>query len=187
MVEGGHRDFHRARLKAAARLGIDDEASLPRNQEIEDALREYQRLFLGAAQDAVLRVRREAALDALAFFAAFTPRLVGPVLDGTADRHSPVMLHLHADDADAVTRFLDEAGIPARPGNRWIRLDRDRKGAMPAWVFSADGIAFELTVLPVATLRQAPLSAVDGRPMQRGSAAQLRQLLADADPAPDRD
>lgn len=45
MAEGGIRDFHQAKLKAASRLGIHDDASLPRNREIEDALREYQRLF----------------------------------------------------------------------------------------------------------------------------------------------
>ena len=44
------RDFHQAKLKAASRLGIHDDASLPRNREIEDALREYQRLFVGEAQ-----------------------------------------------------------------------------------------------------------------------------------------
>ncbi|HZV38696.1 MAG TPA: hypothetical protein VFF96_08110, partial [Pseudoxanthomonas sp.] len=47
MAEGGIRDFHQAKLKAASRLGIFDDASLPRNREIEDALREYQRLFAG--------------------------------------------------------------------------------------------------------------------------------------------
>ena len=49
MAEGGIRDFHQAKLKAATRLGIHDDASLPRNREIEDALREYQRLFVGDA------------------------------------------------------------------------------------------------------------------------------------------
>ena len=49
MAVGGIRDFHQAKLKAAERLGIHDDASLPRNREIEDALREYQRLFQGDA------------------------------------------------------------------------------------------------------------------------------------------
>ena len=39
MAEGGIRDYHQAKLKAAQRLGIHDDASLPRNREIEDALR----------------------------------------------------------------------------------------------------------------------------------------------------
>jgi len=179
MAEGGIRDFHQAKLKAADRLGIHDDASLPRNREIEDALREYQRLFLGDAHAGGLRQRREAALRALEFFAAFDARLVGPVLDGTADAHSPVALQLYADDADAVQRFLDDAGIPAESRSRHLRLDRTREGDFPVWLFSAEDLAFDLTVLPADALRQAPLSGVDEKPMRRASAVQLRQLLAE--------
>ena len=83
MAEGGFRDYHQAKLKAAERLGIHDDASLPRNREIEDALREYQRLFIGGVQWQAVQVRRDASLRALEFFAPFSPRLVGPVLEGT--------------------------------------------------------------------------------------------------------
>ena len=181
MAEGGIRDYHQAKLKAAERLGIHDDASLPRNGEIDEALREYQRLFQGDAQSDALNARRRAALHALEFFEAFRPRLVGRVLDGTADVHTPVSLHLHADDADAIPRFLVDAGIPAESSWRRLRLDRVRELDAPAWVFSADGIAFDLTVLPLDTLRQAPLSAVDERPMPRASASQLRALLAEGE------
>ncbi|GAA4859875.1 hypothetical protein [Luteimonas vadosa] len=179
MAEGGMRDYHQAKLKAADRLGIFDDASLPRNREIEDALREYQRLFLGEAQASELRTRREAALRALEFFAQFRPRLVGPVLDGTAGAHAPVMLQLHTDDADAVPRFLADAGIPHEARSRHLRLDRNRDGDFPVWLFSAEDLAFDLTVLPLDILRQAPLSGIDERPMQRASATQLRRRLAE--------
>jgi hypothetical protein len=179
MVEGGIRDFQMAKRKAAQRLGIHDDASLPRNREIEDALREYQRLFLGDSQLTELRRRREAALRALEFFAAFEPRLVGPVLDGTADAHSPVALHLHSDDPDAVPRWLDEHGIPAQARSRHLRLDRERDLDAPAWLFGAEGLTFDATVLPLDGLRQAPLSGIDERPMRRASASQLRALLAE--------
>src|SRR5690606_10843586 len=82
--ESGIRDFHLAKLKAAQRLGIHDDQSLPRNSEIETALREYQRLFMGDSQAELLRERRDAAAQAMAFLARFEPRLVGAVLDGTA-------------------------------------------------------------------------------------------------------
>jgi len=178
IAESGIRDYHQAKLKAAERLGIFDDASLPRNREIEDALREYQRLFqrdnLGG-----LRQRREAALRALEFFAEFEPRLVGPVLDGTADGRSPVALHLYSDDPDAVPRFLEQHRIPTEARERRLRLDRERAYDAPVWVFSAEELSFDLTVLPLDVLRQAPLSSVDEKPMKRASAAQLRQLLAD--------
>jgi hypothetical protein len=178
MAEGGIRDYHQAKLKAAQRLGIFDDASLPRNREIEDALREYQRLF---QRDNVveLRQRRAAALRALDFFTAFEPRLVGPVLDGTADAHSAIALHLHSEDPEAPHRFLEQHGIPAESRNRRVRLDRERAEDFPVWLFSAENLPFDLTVLPRDVLRQSPLSGIDEKPMKRASAAQLRQLLAD--------
>lgn len=178
MAEGGIRDFHQAKLKAAASLGIVDDASLPRNREIEDALRQYQRLFQGDAHTSQLRQRREAALRALEFFASFDPRLVGPVLDGTADAHSPVALHLYTDDADAVPRFLEQHRIPAEARTRRVRLDRERQDDVPVWLFSAEDLTFDLTVLPHDARRQAPLSGVDEKPMGRASISQLRALLA---------
>jgi hypothetical protein len=179
MAEGGVGDFHQAKLKAASRLGIHDDASLPRNREIEEALRQYQRLFLGDAQAVALRQRREAAVRALEFLAPFQPRLVGPVLEGTADATSPVLLHAYTDDADAVARFLDEHAIPAESRTRRLRLDRERSADLPCWLFSAEELAFDLTVLPLQALRQAPLSVIDERPMPRASLAQLRALLAE--------
>ncbi len=177
MVESGIRDYHQAKLKAAARLGINDDASLPRNREIEDALREHQRLFSGPHHLTGLQERRQAALRAMAFFSDFDPRLVGPVLEGTADAHAPVALHLHAEPAESVARFLDEHGIPAESRVRRLRLDRQRAADVDVWVFSAEGLSFDLTVLPPQCLRQAPLSAIDERPMRRASRSQLEHLL----------
>jgi hypothetical protein len=178
MAESGIRDFHQAKLKAAERLGIADDASLPRNREIEDALREYQRLFRGDAHAQGLRQRREAALRALVFFADFDARLVGPVLEGTADSHSPVALHLYTDDPEAVPRFLEDHLIPAELRTRRLRLDRERQEDVPVWLFSAEDLTFDLAVLPRDALRQAPLSGVDEKPMKRASSAQLQELLA---------
>jgi len=181
IAEGGFRDYHQAKRKAAARLGIHDDASLPRNREIEDALREYQRLFDRDQQPAALRARREGALQAMKFFAVFEPRLVGPVLEGTADHSSPVQLHLHCDDADELTRFLEQHGIPAVPRTRRLRRDRHLTQEYPGWSFVAEEVTFELTVLPFDLLRQAPLAAVDEKPMRRASSSQLQQLLLEDD------
>ena len=179
MAEGGIRDFHQAKLKAADRLGIHDDASLPRNREIEEALREYQRLFAGPGHAEGLRRRREAALQALEFLAPFSPRLTGPVLEGTADANAPVQLQLHIDDPEAVARFLEEQRIPAESRTRRLRLDRERAADFPVWLFNAEDLTFDLTVLPYDALRQAPLSPVDEKPMARAGLAQLRDLLAE--------
>lgn len=180
IAEGGMGDHQHARRKAAERLGIDDEASLPSSSEIDDALREYRRLFGGDLHVSLLRKRRASALQALEFFADFDARLVGGVLDGSADAHAPVSLQLYSDDADAVARWLADHGIPAKDRSRTVRLDPMRTIDAPVWLFSADNVAFDLTVLPAAALRQAPLSGSDDKTVKRASAAQLRALIAEA-------
>ena len=47
MAEHGIHDFLAAKRKAAERLGVTENAALPKNTEIEAALAEYQRLFEG--------------------------------------------------------------------------------------------------------------------------------------------
>ncbi|KQZ79792.1 hypothetical protein ASD55_03655 [Rhodanobacter sp. Root561] len=185
MSEHGIRDFHHAKLKAAERLGILDTQALPRNQEIEQALREHQRLFLGDSQPQLLRQRREAALDAMRFLAAFEPRLVGAVLEGTADAHSAVCLHVYSDDPEAVMLYLREHGVPFDTQVRRLRYGRDEdQPEYPVLLFAADELPFDLTVLPRDALRQAPLDRADDRPMRRASLTQVELLLAE-DPADD--
>jgi hypothetical protein len=177
MSEHGIRDFHHAKLKAAERLGILDTQALPRNLEVEQALREHQRLFLADRQPQLLRQRREAAAEAMGFLAAFEPRLVGAVLEGTADAHSAVCLHVFSDDPDAVVLYLREHGVPIEMQVRRLRYGRDDQPEYPVLLFSADDLPFELTVLPLDALRQAPLDRAELRPMRRASLAQVEMLL----------
>ena len=181
MSEHGIRDFHRAKLKAAERLGILDEQALPRNQEVEQALREHQRLFYADSQPRLLQERREAAVEAMRFLARFEPRLVGAVLDGTADAHSAVCLHVFSDDPDAVHRHLHEHGVPFVTQTRRLRTSRDGQAEFPVLLFAADALAFDLTVLPHDALRQAPLDRVDEKPMRRAALPTVEELLAESD------
>lgn len=177
LAEHGSDDLAWARRKAAAQLGIRDESLLPGGDEIRTALRDHRALFGRTSVAVDLRRLREAAVEAMTYFAALEPRLVGPVLSGQVELASPVRLHLHSDDPDAVERQLFERGIPARQKARPLRLERDQGGSVPAWSFEADGIAFELLQLPLSALRQPPRDALDDRPMPRASIATVRRLL----------
>jgi hypothetical protein len=183
--EEGLRDYRLAKLKAASRLGITDDTSLPKNAEIEDALREHQRLFRGNEQPRTLRRLREAALEAMRFFERHQPRLVGPVLDGTADEHSAVCLHLHDDRAEEIALFLREHGIPYEERTRRLRLERDVTADVPVFLFTADDSAIDITVLPYDRLRQAPLDRIDEKPMRRATLAMVEELVRDEDAAND--
>lgn len=181
MSEHGIRDFHHAKRKAAERLGVLDEQALPRNHEIEEALREHQRLFQADSQPQLLRARREAAVDAMRFLQRFEPRLVGAVLEGTADSHSAVCLHVFSDDSEAVGIYLSEHGVPVETQTRRLRISREEQAEFPVLLFAADNLPFDLTVMPLNALRQAPLNRMDEKPMRRASLASVEIMLAEED------
>ncbi|MDR3387332.1 MAG: hypothetical protein P4L92_09790 [Rudaea sp.] len=178
MNEHGIRDFHIAKRKAAERLAAGADIGLPKNSEIEDALREHQRLFQAAEHPLRLRHLREVARDAMRFFLRFEPRLVGSVLDGTAGRHSAICLHLFSDTAEEVAGFLQEQAIPHEEQNRRLRMNHDTQHEYPVLLFSADDVAIDLTVLPRDAIRQAPLDHTGEHPMRRATLATLDELLA---------
>lgn len=181
MSEHGIRDFHHAKVKAAERLGILEAQALPRNNEIEQALREHQRIFHADSQPQLLQERREAAVEAMRFLERFEPRLVGAVLDGTADSHSAVCLHLFCDNPETVVLFLQERGVPLTQQTRRLRVSRDEQEEYPVLLFSADNLPFDLTVLPRNALRQPPLDRIDEKPMRRATLAAVEELLATTD------
>ena len=181
MSEHGIRDFHHAKIKAAERLGILDAQALPRNNEIEEALREHQRIFHAESQPQLLQERREAAVEAMRFLERFDPRLVGAVLEGTADTHSAVCLHVFSDAPESVVLFLQERGVPLTQQTRRLRVTRDDQKEYPVLLFAADGLPFDITVLPRDALKQAPLDRIDEKPMRRASLAAVEELLATAD------
>ena len=179
MAEHGIRDFLVAKRKAAERFGVSDgTAVLPRNSEIEEALVAYQRLFGGASHLQALHAQRSAALAAMRYLHELEPRLVGPVLSGTATEHSEVQLHLFADRAESVTLKLIDQGIPHEVTERRIKLNRERSRAFPGVRFQLDDQPIEATVFPPDDIRQAPASPVDGRPMRRANALEVEALLA---------
>lgn len=178
--EHGIRDFQLAKRKAARHVGVDEERCLPRNREIEEALREHQRLFRADRQAQALRTCRESARAVMRFLDKFEPRLVGPVLNGTADTHSPVNLHLFDDSPEQVATYLLDHGIAFETRAHTLRMDRQRSAEFPAFLFSAGDVAVDVTIFPRDALRQAPLDRIDERPQQRASLAALEALLARA-------
>jgi len=131
MAEHGVRDFLLAKRKAAERYGVVDGSLLPRNTEIEAALQEYQRLFGGESHVETLQGQRAVALDVMHRLQRFQPRLVGPVLTGTATPHDDVVLHVFVDRIETLSFDLMDQGVPHETGERRIRLDADRTAQQP--------------------------------------------------------
>jgi len=183
MQEEGLRDFHAAKRKAAIRLDAAETRNMPSNQEIEQALIEYQRLFRGDTQPRRLRELRESALRAMQYFLRFEPRLVGPVLSGTADGDAEVSLHLFADTPEEIALFLIEENIPFDTGERRLRMANGEFAFYPAFRFVAGDTPIEVTVFPPTGLRQPPRSPVDGKPMRRANIHSVEELLRAPDGA----
>jgi hypothetical protein len=178
MFEHGVDDYGFAKRKAAERLGAGEYAVLPKNSEIDAALAEYQRLFAHDTHADTLAEQRRAALDAMLLLADFEPRLVGPVLSGTATPHQEISLHVFSDTAEAVSIKLLDDHIQYRVAEHRVKMNADRVLQYPAVQFSVFDHPVDATVFPRDGIRQAPLSPIDGRPMRRASASEVRALVA---------
>lgn len=177
IVNQGIRDYGLAKKKAADRLGLTVRGALPGNAEIEQAVGEYLQIFAAESHLDLLRSMRLAALSAMEMLATFTPRLVGPVLNGTADANSAVNLHVFADNPEAVALSLDKRGISYRPYERKLKSRRDHADTYAGYEFHHGDAAVQATVFPVDGIRQAPMSPVDGKPMKRADSRTVQDLI----------
>jgi hypothetical protein len=184
MAEHGIQDFLFAKRKAAARHGSVDAAALPSNAEVEAALVEYQRLFAGERHEAHIALQRSAALAAMRLLADFQPRLVGPVLSGTATEHADVQLHAFCETPEHVSLRLFDRHVAHEITERRSRPGGEAPGsprAHPGVHFRWQEQWIDVTVFPLDGLRHAPASPVDGRPMRRADAAEVERLLRSQD------
>ena len=175
MAEDGIADYGSAKQKAARQAGLRDLSLLPDNDEIEAALREYQGLYQKDDQPAQLRRMREIALKVMREFEAFRPALFGPVLTGTASRHSDVSLQLYPDDPKALALFLLNRRVRFEEGAR-----RVRRGAaiveVPQIHMEVEGIPVTLTILDRDDERGNAHGRADAEP-PRARLAEVQALL----------
>ena len=185
MAEDQAISHQAACAKAMRRFGGElRKPDIPEPAEIDAELIAYQSLFRHRARDRWLRAQREAALSAMAFFEAFSPRLTGAVLRGASTDNSPVVLHLFADTEEAVALHLLERGIPQRQLSRRYRWPDGSEREVPVHRVEADGQPFELVVFQRRELSRPPLSRLTARPIERADQAAVRRLLETEGMAP---
>ena len=177
IVEQGIQDFRIAKTKAAERLGLKGRGSLPGNSEIESAVADHLQLFGRESHTDLLQTLRCAALSAMEILASFSPRLVGPVLNGTAAANSSVNLHVFSDTPELIALTLDECHMPYSPYERRLKSRRDRAETYAGYRFNYRDASIEATVFPVDGMRQAPISPVDGKPMKRANRDAVQKLI----------
>jgi hypothetical protein len=180
MAEGGIQDFGLAKRKAAERYGVHEDGVLPRNVEIEAALFERQRLFGNGEHERSLSRQRGAAVAAMELLEKFEPRLVGPVLTGSATEYSDVQLHVFAEPAENVYFLMMDRRVEHEVGEKKVKMQSDRQLTLPSVRFAIEDDAVEVVIFPKDGIRQSPVSPVDGKPMRRADLDDVQRLLADA-------
>ena len=108
VVEEG-LEYGPAKRRAVKQLGLNARASLPNNEAVEDAVREYLEIFCADTQPAELHALRELAVVWMERLAEFRPHLAGAVWRGTATALSDIYLQLFCDDPkSAEIRLIDQ-------------------------------------------------------------------------------
>ncbi len=179
MTEEGTDNFNYARKKAAQQLGIQNEHSLPDNEEILSELKIYQSLYNPDSQDK-LQELRETALKAMQLFHNYQPRLTGSVLSGYAGKHSSIDIQLLSDTPEHIATMLMEHHIPYQLGEWKLFFGKQHPQQLPCYQFYAGEHRINLIVLSEKQRRITPLNTLNGQSMQRASIEQVQALLNSA-------
>jgi hypothetical protein len=174
----GIESYRTAKHKAAESLGVTKNGALPTNLEIEHALAEHNRIFLGEHHDQLLTDLRIVALSVMQTLQAFAPRLVGSVLSGNVTEHSTIKLHLFNDAAESVSLELEQHGIHHSSTLKQHRFRQDLLQSFPGYRFFADNCSVEATVFTERHRAQAPLCPINGKPMRRAKPKEVALLVS---------
>jgi len=177
IAEDGIADYATAKQKAARQAGLADANLLPDNDEIEQALREYQGLYQKEDQPAHLRRLREVAVKVMREFDDFRPALVGSVLSGTAGQYSDVNLQLFTDDPKALSMFLLNRRYRFEEGSKRVRRG-GREDEVPQISLEVEDVTVTMTVLDRDDERSVARLRADDEPPSRARLAEVEALLA---------
>ncbi|MBK5967857.1 hypothetical protein CCR91_03515 [Thiorhodovibrio winogradskyi] len=177
MVDEHISAFEHARRKAAERMGISNRRLWPDNEEIQQRLLEQQRLFGRESHQREWRELLQQALNAMRLFDAFSPRLVGPALAGTATRAQGIELQVFAESTEEVIWTLIDRQIPWSPDQAQFRYAGNQRLDHPIVRFVAGAVPIQVDVLPPNARRNPPLDPVSNRPQRGASHSEVETLL----------
>jgi hypothetical protein len=176
IAEHGLADWSLAKRKACRELGLPEHESLPGNDEVEQALRDYNALFRSDTQPVLLRAQRHDALRWMERLARWHPVLTGAVAAGWATEHSEVRLELEAEDTKAVELALINDGIP------YAQVAAPARDGAPQLRIESPSATLRLVILSPQQRRNRPRRDRMGGAEERLTLAQLRALLDAAEP-----
>ena len=106
IMEEGITDYLFAKKKAAKYLGLLTSENLPSNQEIDNALKEYQNIFQEQVDSEIINKIKKEALNTMILFEIFNPHLTGQLLEGLIPRFPKIQINLFTDNIKEVEYTL---------------------------------------------------------------------------------
>lgn len=184
VVEDG-LDYGSAKIQAARILGAPRSALMPGNDQIEEQVQEYIRIFCANSQAVELRALRELALSWMERLAPFRPHVSGAVWNGTATRNTDIHLQLFCDDSKSAEIELINQALRYQVNNTQGFNGRQIDVlSLDAWCAPLEeNVGVHLGIYDHLDFRGALLPARDGLPA-RGNATALRKKLCELAPSP---
>jgi|TARA_B110000438_G_scaffold298174_2_gene345891 hypothetical protein len=106
IMEEGVTDYLFAKKKAAKYLGCLNNQTLPSNKQIDEAIKEYQNIYLDDASPELLKKIKNDALAIMNIFKDFNPHLSGNLLDGVVPRYPKIQINLFSDNLKEIEYIL---------------------------------------------------------------------------------
>lgn len=176
IVERGFNDYHQAKAKALEILCLGKKKNLmPSNQEVYDALKDYQSLYLGEKQISLIRQKQLVADKFMRHLLPFEPHLTGGVLDGTATCQSPIEVHVFSLTHDDVYIHLIDRKFKVQTKNSRYAFDGHHSIHIPCYEINFLDETFR--IISFVEKFRPPLCPILRKPMQRLAHKDLNAML----------
>jgi hypothetical protein len=106
IMEDGIKDYLYAKKKAAKSLGINENANLPTNSQIDKAIDEFNKIFNPNIDIEFLQQFKTQALEVMSIFKNFKPHLMDQLSQGIIPKFPEIKINLFADNLKDVEYVL---------------------------------------------------------------------------------
>jgi len=106
IMEDGIKDYLYAKKKAAKSLGINENANLPTNSQIDKAIDEFNKIFNPNIDIEFLQQFKTQALELMSIFKNFKPHLMDQLSQGIIPKFPEIKINLFADNLKDVEYVL---------------------------------------------------------------------------------
>ena len=152
IVEEGISDYAFAKRKAARFFGLLDGDTLPSNDEIKEALRMHQSIFLTKDRASRLKELRLESLNLMKKLNIFNPYLIGNVAEGIAIKYPVIKIQLLTDALKEIEYFLINDGITYNIKDK--KINNAEKETFPILSFENNGVLIELSINPDINIKK---------------------------------